>query len=211
MDVHGNDVMAEFKSAFMERGRVKGDVNFMDCWDVEGLSSERKIAMNMIRTLGKRVCLLRTQLDQIMPTDKLSELGSELGNLEVNEMLKREEEIELKYRPIEITYNERALINKTQCLIPEDVRIALSFGWKFLFPYTTTSDNLHCVLAQIDCFIEQSVDPLSQHEAFDRVAHILAKRDNFVHDNIKKWLKFIGNRTERFFKKQWRHFCHKIG
>lgn len=115
-------------------------------------------------------------------------------------MITHETHIEITNRPTCINYNKKALINMTEIEVPMDIEIALSFGWKFLFPYTQNNSNLHITMALIEDCIENTLNPILYHEAFTRVINTLNNSKSIIHDENIKWLNFICKRTGAFLQ-----------
>lgn len=117
--------------------------------------------------------------------------------------------IELKHRPTNIIFNENALKVYTDINIPEDIKINLSFGQKFLSPYECTDQNMHEIVAQLEMTIEQAIPDLRQLETSMDIHRILKNRDPYQMDGTKQWLKFINKRTRKFFEENENFFPTK--
>lgn len=157
-----------------------------------------------VRSFRRNVTALRTRTDFLLSSseDFLDEQA--LGSL--NAMLEEEREraetvIEREHRPADLFFNRKALVICTERLIPEDIQIGLSFGYKFLFPYSCNDDNLHRLLAQLEMTIEQAVPVLSGLRASVDIQRILKGR-SFSRDfnDTLSWLKFVSKRTASFFE-----------
>lgn len=120
-----------------------------------------------------------------------------------------EREIELRERPPDFVYNKKALINLTDIALPEDIQIALSFGYKFLFPYIVNSNNLHRMTAQLEMTIEDALPEGHWFEASFEISRILQNFDPFLHDKNMIWLRFLNHRTSSFLGKRTDVFATK--
>lgn len=110
-----------------------------------------------------------------------------------------ESKIERERRPVELNYNKQAVINTTDIVVPEDILINLSFGYKFLAPYFCNDSNMHIVLAQLEQCIGDSIKDVRHLEACIEIQQILLDRDIIQHDDTKKWLSFTSQRAIEFF------------
>lgn len=193
--------MAEILARFRVMGSIKAELMWIECGDGDHITKTHKLRNNKMELLKRHTDKLLKRMELSFDEISFAEFTKECEN-EFNLSREMQEmDIELKNRPHGLTYNTKALINKTKYMIPVDIQVALSFGWKFNFPYTTKTDNMHKVLAQLDQCISESIPEGRQFEAFFETARILSKRNKIEYDPNKKWLKFISHRTEAFFKK----------
>lgn len=132
--------------------------------------------------------------------ENVAELKMECRNNLENGKLNSGCFIEERYRPTGLVLNSKALINLSNVSIPEDIKFAISFGYKFLFPYVVNDDNIHEILAQMELTIQQSIPEAKQIETCLDVRRILRGRRIIQYDNNKRWLIFVGGRTMEFFK-----------
>lgn len=134
--------------------------------------------------------------------DLLNErLLSELDLAFEREKEEAEASIALEFRPVDIVFNEEALKIFTKKFIPYDIRIGLSFGYKFLFPYSTNENNLYKLLAQLEMTIEKAVPHLSGIEASFDIRQILKGRlTTGTFNDTLTWLKFVSRRSALFFE-----------
>lgn len=150
-----------------------------------------------ISTLKKRIHDLVNNSGDILNDGLLSEL---------NLVFEREKEeieasIALEFQPVDIVFNEEALKIFTDKLIPYDVRVGLSFGYKFLFPYSPNGNNLYKLLAQLEMTIEKAVPHLSGIEASFEIQQILKKcLSTGTFYDVLTWLKFVSLRSALFFE-----------
>lgn len=112
----------------------------------------------------------------------------------------QEQTIELKYRPTKIYFNDKALHILTKTFIPDDIKITLSLGHKFLFPYNINDKNLHKILAQLEMAVEDSIPDIRWLEASIEIRNILREHKFIEKYEDKNWLKFIHYRANLFFK-----------
>lgn len=192
--------MGNLIALYKELGIMCAWLNWFDCYDINHISKQYLNNKANIGHVEHKIQYLRNQLSQCLGTDDFSTLITEC--LAQMESIKEttEQEIELKHRPHGVHFNENALIILTETAIPDDIKIALSFGYKFLFPFECNNKNMHEILAQLEMTIEQAIPDLKQDEAAFLISDILKKRDKFQEDNNLKWLKFISKRTSAFFK-----------
>lgn len=176
--------------------KYKAELAWVSCWDVNGDSWRYRRLFKCINRVQKRIDVVKLELAEEFSDDELAVL------LDVNILIdEAEQEIETFNRPHQVYFNENALIILTKTFVPEDVQIALSFGYKFLFPYKISNLNIHEILAQLEMTIEQAIPDLSQLEASMEICRILRNTDNFDHNDQKNWFKFVCYRTVSFFKK----------
>lgn len=195
-----------------DRGRILADEIWTRCGDMNGSSEAYKEITEHINSITKRLNTTMLNIDLVLSDDEMTSFTVECMKAQITAKNQREVEIEISNRPTNtffennkithgpINYNKKAIINLTQCLIPEDICIALSYGPKFLFPFNTSNENVYQIIAQLDNCLEDSVNPIKQQQASMEITRELIKRDNFQHDPIKRWLSFINHRTSDFLK-----------
>lgn len=133
-----------------------------------------------------------------------SDVENTLKNgIELRNQIQEETElaISLKYQPQEIFFNEKALIILTDIHIPDDIKIGLSFGYKFVFPYVSKEDNFFKILSQIDKTIDDALPEARTRECSIEIGRILQNRQSLQYDHIKRWLIFLSHRILEFFNK----------
>lgn len=192
--------MGELLSMHNELGVYEAKRNWVRGRDLNGKSTAFKNISFDINSTKKQINTLLNNLELILTEVEITQLKLECNNAMNEAMEKHETKIEKEHRPLELNFNEKALVILTQKPIPEDIKIGLSFGWKFLFPYTTTDQNIHQVLAELEQCIDETIPASLQSEAFLETAKILEERENFQEDDTIQWLCFIALRTNRFFK-----------
>lgn len=195
-----------------DRGRILADELWTRCGDINGSSEAYKEITEHINSITKRLNTTMLNIDLVLSDDEMTSFTVECMKAQITAKNQREVEIEISNRPTNtffennkithgpINYNKKAIINLTQCLIPEDICIALSYGPKFLFPFNTSNENVYQIIAQLDNCLEDSVNPIKQQQTSMEITRELIKRDNFQHDPIKCWLSFINHRTSDFLK-----------
>lgn len=193
------DMMVMALVAHREKGEAAASLSWIGCRDMNGTSRDFKCLRAKLHALCKRIDNTFLNLDLILSDADMEIFRIECEHDEGRFFAGKQEQIEAEYRPTGLNYNKRALLNKTQREIPEDILIGLSFGWKFLFPFTTSKSNLHEVLAQIDQCIEESIPVLSQHTVFLESAQLIGNRKEYIEDVNIQWLKFVSERTGIFF------------
>lgn len=143
-------------SQHRDRGIIRANGEWTKCWDIDGISEELKDIGEHINSITKRIRTTMLNIDLLVSDAEFENLTRECEAVERESMGQREIEIEREYRPKNaffdtennsftygpMTHNKAALINFTQCIIPEDISIALSYGPKFLFPFNTTNENI---------------------------------------------------------------------
>lgn len=213
MDELGN-MKALAMAQHEELGFFTAEGNWIVCKDINGVSEDMKTNREHINSLTKRISTTLINIDLILSDEEYDAFTTECDNTVNTAKNRREIEIEKEYRPTNTIYNEenrkfdhkpmnynkKAIVNLTQCTIPEDINIALSYGPKFLFPYNTTDENIYKILAQLDNCIEDSVSPLLQQQTSREITGEFNKRDKFQSDANIQWLSFINNRTVEYFK-----------
>lgn len=175
--------------------KYKARQAWVSCWDVDGNSAEYKRLSKCIGRIQRRIDDVRLGLSEELSDDELEVLFD--ASILIDEA---EQEIEKQKRPHQVYFNKDALIILTETSVPEDVQIALSFGYKFLFPYRISNLNIHEILAQLEMTIEQAIPDLSQLEASIEICRILRNRKNFSCNDPSNWFKFVCYRTVSFFK-----------
>lgn len=192
--------MGELIGQHRELGILDAKLNWIKCRDMNGISTAYKNAKYDINAFMKRIKILSLNLELILEGNELLILEEECKVMRTNSMLIHEEIIEKEHRPLDLNYNEKALIVMTDKIIPDDIKIGLSFGWKFLFPFVTNNNNIHQVLSELEMCIDETIPMGLQNEAFLTTARTLRDREDFQENDTIQWLCLISLRTDRFFK-----------
>lgn len=177
-------------------GSLTAKLNWTECCDSN--------KSNFFR-LKKKINILKARIDIIIEESEGSFGEESLFQLECTFERRREDaeaDIEVEHRPADLFFNTRALFIYTNKIIPRDIQIGLSFGYKFLFPYSCSDDNLHRLLAQLEMTVEQAVPVLNSFEISYEIRRIL-KNENFSknYNDTLSWLKFVSKRSASFFEK----------
>lgn len=195
-----NSLIESIKKMHLDLGILRANLNWISCADTNGITNQYKNVLGDIKRLEKVIRMTRINIDLQLDDDEMTALDSLCLDTAFKSTLDREEIIEKEHRPPNLVYNMKAIINKTDKFIPEDIIIGLSYGWKFLFPYNTNNKNIHEILAQLENCIDDTISPISQHEAYTEIARALNGRSKFTHDDTIRWLRFLASRTANFFK-----------
>lgn len=182
----------DFLGLYKQRGSIRAHLNWLECFDLHRQTKKYK---NMKKRFDKVGFYIKRHKELGQCHDDETAEAAYRNSLEMEER-----GIEREYRPSNVVFNEKAVVNLTSIEIPEDIMIAISFGYKFLFPFNTNDSNIQEVLAQIEQTIEQCIPSGSRYEAYFEIAHILKKRNQLQNDPQLQWLTFINGRTERFLK-----------
>lgn len=182
-----------------ERGEILAKFNWVKCADPDERSERSKEVKREVRNVTKRLNLINTLLFDLLSHEDMKSFMDECERETHTFMDLGEKRIEREFRPCYATYNEKSLKLMTTKQIPEDVCLGLSFGWKFLFPYTTTNDNIHSVLAQLEDCIEQTVPVMYLRRTYNKVANIVKNRSSVQHNDDIQWLCFVSRRIYNFF------------
>lgn len=208
-----DELMVEILIQYREIGILEANRNWIGCKDINGISTDFRNIKGQIEGLMRLARLTLFNIGLAISDDDMQVLEEECERMKYTARLQREIEIEREFRPTNITYdieeqkilykpmnyNTKALINMTQCILPDDISIGLSFGWKFLFPFVTSNENLHEIVSQLDCCIEDTINESRQIEASMEIARVLNNRREFQNDQTIQWLAFVSKRTKEFF------------
>lgn len=192
--------MADLMHLHKKIGSFYAQINWFKCYDLNHSTEQYAFAKAQIRSITSQIDILKGHFSFSLNEEEFETLVSECQQSMESYKEAIEREIEMKYRPSGVHFNKNALIILTKNPIPEDIKIGLSFGYKFLFPYYCNDSNMHRILAQLEMTIEDSIYDLQQLEASVEIFHILKQRDPFQKDDNIKWLKFVSNRTKTFFE-----------
>lgn len=190
--------MGELIAAHSQLGRYMASSNWIKCRDPDGVTKISKNNHDDIRNIRKLINTLK--LNIILPEAMQKPFYTECENTQLESMLQHESEIEIRYRPFNINYNEKALIIMTDKAIPHDIKIGLSYGWKFLFPYINNNSNIHLILAQLEMCIESTIPAGFRNEAYLETYRTLKDRSITQDNTLVQWLCFVASRTKRFFE-----------
>lgn len=194
------ELMAENISLHSQLGITQAKMNWILSKDVNGKSGNYK--QNLLEKIGmkKRISNLELNIKLLVGDEELNALRKECDMAMEAAELEEEEKIGKEFRPNGLVFVRRAFRNNTKCNIPYDIKMCLSYGWKFLFPYTVSDNNLHRLIAQIDKCVEDSIPELSRIEAFQEIAAVLRKPNLRIENDIIQWLTFTAGRTQKFFE-----------
>lgn len=174
--------------------------NWNSCLDPDSKLKITNFHKRLLVQTRHKIELLKNQLSVQLDDIDFVNLRVECSNQFSSYLEEIEKKIEIDYRPSDVFFNKDALINMTDLPIPDDIQICLSFGYKFLSPYSCNDKNMHSILAQLDQCIDESIPDLKILEASIDIYRILSPRSRVQHDDNKKWLAFIAHRTKAFFK-----------
>lgn len=191
--------MGECFILYRELGAIHAKLNWIKCRDPDGKSRDWKSIKHKELNMEKRIKTSLVNIELNLGGDELAMFKNEYTRICKEENEAEGEKISIKHMPIGLVKNAKAFLNKTRCKIPEDIELGLSFGWKFLFPYTVAQENIHSVIAQLDHCITECVPEILQHEAFIETARILKTVDHTRHNGTTQWLAFLAIRTREFF------------
>lgn len=197
----GSDITELMASLIIDHKRMASNeawIKWHICSDPDEISSRTAELKDWVNTLRNRIRHTEKLIHTILDPNEIAELRTECDTIRDNFREETEVNIENDHRPTGIVYNEKALYILTDKPIPEDIRINLSFGYKFLSPFFCKEENMAEILAQIEMTIEQAIPTGRQMEASVDIYNILKNRDPHQRDNNKQWLKFINDRTNSF-------------
>lgn len=190
----------EYQKLILEQyshlGRLQAEYSWVTCRHEENHFYSLQRGINVIQ---KKINMFKANLSMWMDDSELNEFMKYCLAFCRGVEVRHEIEIERNFRPSDLTWNKDAVIVCTTQVIPEDILIGLSFGYKFLFPYFCNSHNLHELLAQLEVTMDNALPFLKQLEASIEIKNIL-KNNPSCFDDTKAWLKFISKRSAAFFK-----------
>lgn len=201
--------MAQLITMHMELGSLYGRAGWAECFEKHSKSGTLETITSKIGITEHLILNLKEQLSQLLIEEHFDMLLLECKNTLESSCETKEQEIEKEYRPPGIFFKKDALIILTEVTIPEDIQIALSFGYKFLFPFECNNKNMNEILAQLEMCMHDAIPDLQQLEASMDIYRILRNRKDFLNDDTKAWLKFISNRTSTFFERNPHIFATK--
>lgn len=195
-------------------GSLRAKQNWYDCFDPKHETDRSKKLKFQIVSQNDKINKIKSSLSVILNDQDFENLMSECYKFMESEQETIEQSIEKEHRPSGafldkkffgetkcpsgVYFNKNALVVLTETEIPEDIRLGLSFGHKFLFPYVCDDNNLLELLAQLELTILNTIPDLRQLEVSTEIFHILKNRDSLQYDNNKRWLSFVNKRTVNF-------------
>lgn len=201
--------MGEYLAAHSKWGEILAKSNWVKCSDPDNLSSNSKDLEWSTRKIKKECKQIELHLVNVLQTTDMKLLIDECMKIRDECMEKYECELILKYKPIHATFNVGALRIMTDKIIPVDIKFGLSLGWKFLFPYVTSNENIHSILAQLEDCIEQTIPDVYLSRTYQQVAKVIRNRHKIQYNDEMQWLRFISLRSDRFFKENLDIFATK--
>lgn len=193
-------MMAEMLIMHRKLGLLRAELNWIKCGDPYNTTRKYKNTHNDINSLNKQIKQIEINLDLILTDDEMEIFRGECASHAEEASEQQEILIEREYRPNDLGYNMKAIVVRTRKHIPEDILIGLSYGWKFMYPFVTDNNNLHKTLSQLSLCIDESIEPLTQHEAYLEISRVLGGIKRTTLDNTIQWLRFLSARTGSFFK-----------
>lgn len=142
--------MALLLELHRELGASIAEIEWINCYDINHSSHHYKSLASKIGTTESKIRIVKEDLSQLLSSEQIDELLLECTNSFVLSKETMEQKIELEHRPSGVHFNKDALIILTETAIPDDIKIALSFGHKFLFPFECNNDNMNEILAQLE-------------------------------------------------------------
>lgn len=192
--------MARLLEHYAQLGKWEARITWIECKDFERRSNKWIEANHEKRHCAGRIFEDTNSLATCLETTEMLMLQKECEEFQWMAKEEEEQKIERMHRPPQIFFNERALIQITTKDIPIDIKIGLSFGPKFLFPYICNDKNLHETLAQLDITISEAMVVQRQPMISKQIASVLKKRASLLEDHNKQWLVFVYKRTREFFE-----------
>lgn len=191
-------LMAGILSLHKELGDLFAWRNWYQCLDIN-LTSDRFLSNRaFIESTEYKINSLKKILSRSLNMDYFGILLGECHEFMELSRESMERIIEAEHRPSGVEFNKKALVILTAVKIPSDVCIALSFGYKFQFPFYCNDQNMPEILAQLQMTVEGAIPFSRQLETSIDINLILKDRNRFQYDNNIRWLKFISNRTDSF-------------
>lgn len=192
-----------------ELGRLLAHQNWCGCHDPNNKTSFSHTIKRSIGVVNGQIKNLMACLSFVLSEDEISVLKTECTSIMETSLELTESSIEVEHRPVDLNWNKDALIVLVDQEIPEDIKICLSFGYKFLSPYMVRDSNLHEILAQLELCIENAIPEAKHYEASLDIYHVLKARKVVQTDDVKNWLAFIQFRTSAFFRNNPQLFATK--
>lgn len=194
------DMISQLLIGYGKLAELQAQLKWVESGDPNGLTNHHKSLAYDVRAATKRLRMLENNTHLILTDDQVETLKAECINMHSHTKSTCELAIFREHMPPNFTFNEKALIIRTNKYIPPDVKIGLSFGWKFLFPFVTTNANFHSTLAQIESCVKETVNTIYYHELYFDIAHVLRERQHATLDSTVQWLRFLAYRVGDFLK-----------
>lgn len=199
-DEHFIDSLVRVLVLHKELGHHSAWDNWNSCLDPDTKLKRTSSRKCLLAQTKRKIEFCKKQLSIQLNDNDFEYLLAECSEQFLSFQEEIEKKIEMEYRPSDVHFNKDAFINLTALSIPDDIQICLSFGYKFLSPYSCNDKNMHSILAQLDQCINEAVPDLKVLEASIDIYRILSPRSSVQHDDNKNWLAFIAHRTKAFFK-----------
>lgn len=175
--------------------------NWNDCCDPDKMLEKSIRIEEKISKLKRRIKMIEYSLSNVLEENEMKILINECFSEFESYREIIEQGIEFRFRPSYVHFNNDALINLTKHNIPFDIKLNLSFGYKFLSPYICHTDNMYEILAQLEQCVDEAIPEAKHLEVSVELNHILSKHSPITWDDNKNWLIFVNKRTVEFFKK----------
>lgn len=186
--------------AHAKLGELNAKLNWKLCADIDAQNKETKHIKKIIKSTNGHIEKKLSFLNVFCTDEQIAKVRSECAEFHNTYKESYEKWTEEINRPHGIIMDETAIVNLTDKAIPNDIKLVLSFGPKFVFPTCMSSINKNKVLAMLEHTIDKAVDPLLQ-DMTAKEAFIALKNEKFqISDHTQKWLIFIKKRTDEFFK-----------
>lgn len=163
--------------------------------ELEGIPMDKKTVLNTRGLINK----IRNKIIEWYPNEsEFLDRQIEETILEFQEMFERK--IELKYRPNNAKFDDKAFINLSPIEVPEDVAMVLGFGPKFCFPNKKSIDHLVYFLDDFEGNLESSFPIETFLESYKQLSIEMRAEDKTYRLNRSVWLEFLHYRVSRFVR-----------
>lgn len=193
------DVLMDITFKQAELAKCKSKLSWEACMDVNGVTRRSKALSERIKYIQRIIDRDLRSLEHICLDDWLADFRRHLSEILMQSIDCYERYIEKLHRPHGLQFDTKAIFNLTDCDVPYDILVGLSFGHKFMFPFNLSVKNTDRVLALLECTINNAISPILQDAAAKEVSLALIHHENKIQDPIKRWLSFVKKRTDRFF------------
>lgn len=108
-------------------------------------------------------------LNVICSDDEIEEI-IKIGNDFQNETFEKTlADIELKNRPVDVIFDDKAIINLTRIHVPNDILLVLSWGNKFVFPRVLDHKAMPIYLSQIEHTMSVAINTAQYNDIAMRI------------------------------------------
>lgn len=143
------DIMVSIMNTHKSLGYNEAWLNWHKCSKPDGVSLEITRHQTDIKSIHREIERQKEDLSMCFELKEIEDILTECEAMRETTKEETESSIETTHRPTCIIFNKKALIDHTEAIIQMEIKILLSFGYKFLSPFLVTKKSMTHMMAQL--------------------------------------------------------------